>query len=104
MKAGVSIIMEKYKPEYLGKIIPVNDPLKMTNFIQNQYDSFSKIFDVCKNESASIKDITLVNSEILNNSLSVKLSTTMESIEKINTFIKDNGSISINGDIITATA
>ena len=53
--------MEKYKPEYLGKVIPVDNPSKMTNFVENQYDSFSKMYEVCKDQSSNISDIKPVD-------------------------------------------
>ena len=49
--------MEKYKPGYLGKVIPADNPSKLTDFVTNQYDAFSKIYDTCKNQSENISDI-----------------------------------------------
>ena len=33
--------VEKYKPGYLGKVMPVDNPSKLTDFVTNKYDAFS---------------------------------------------------------------
>lgn len=95
--------MEKYKPGYLGKVIPVNDQYKTTDFIINKYDAFSKIYDSCKDQSEKITDIKVVeNSSESNSSLSIKLSTTKEVVENIKESVKDDNSIKIDNGTITA--
>lgn len=95
--------MEKYKPEYLGKVIPADDPSKLTNFVTNQYDAFSKIYDTCKNQSENISDIKVVESENADpNSLSVKVSADREVVESIKEVAKNDESIVVNNDVITA--
>lgn len=91
--------MNRYKPEYLGKIIPADDPVKMTDMLQNKFDQFSSIYDTCKDVSSSISDIKLVNTSP--DSLSVKISTDMGTISDIIERSNQTG-VEINGDIITA--
>jgi predicted nucleic acid-binding Zn-ribbon protein len=93
--------MNQYKPEYLGKVIPVDDQDQLTDFVQNRFDSFSKIYDSCKEQSSSISDISMVKSTEAND-LSVKISTDDETIQKISEKIIDDDNIKINGDVITA--
>ena len=95
--------MEKYKPEYLGKVIPADDPSKLTNFVTNQYDAFSKIYDTCKDQSEHISDIKVVESGNADpKSLSVKVSADKEVVESIKEIVKDDESIVVNNDVITA--
>lgn len=96
--------MEKYKPGYLGKVIPVNDQYKTTDFIINKYDAFSKIYDNCKDQSENISDIKVVenNNSESNFSLSVKLTTTKEVVENIKESVKGDNSIKIDNGTITA--
>ena len=94
--------MEKYKPNYLGKTIPTDDTPKLTDLLMNKYDAFSKIYDVCKDNSDTIKDIKVIEKESNSkNSLSIKLSTDQETIKKIKEKNKDE-SIDISGDVVTA--
>ena len=71
----------------------------MTNFLSNQYDSFSKIYDLCKNESDKIKDVKVVTDN--NEKLSLKVSTSLDTLNDIKQKVTDE-SISIDNDIITA--
>ena len=64
--------MNKYKPEYLGKVIPAEDPLKMTDMLQNKFEQFSSIYDTCKDMSTNISDIKVVDTSP--DLLSVKIS------------------------------
>ena len=96
--------MNKYKPEYLGKIIPADNPVKITDFVINKYDSFSKVYDACKNQSEKIDDIKVVESETDDRcSISVKMITDKDTVETIKTAIGTDSSINIKGDVITAT-
>lgn len=93
--------MRTYKPEYLGKVIPANDASKLTDFVTNRYDAFSKIYDTCKSSSEKIDDIKVVdtsNSE----SLSVKISTDSSTLDNISKEAKKNESVSVTGDVIMA--
>lgn len=96
--------MEKYKPGYLGKVIPADNPSKLTDFVTNQYDAFSKIYDTCKNQSENISDIKVV--ETGNNdpgSLSIKVSADRKVVESIKEVAKDDISVNVNDFVITAT-
>lgn len=94
--------MNKYKPEYLGKVIPADNPSKLTDFVTNQYDSFSKVYEVCKDQSEKIKDIKVVESDNdPTNALKVKISGEKEVIDKIKEKSKDG--IIVEDDVITVT-
>ena len=96
--------MNKYKPEYLGKIIPVDEPSKLTDFVQHKFEAFSKIYEICKEQSDGISDISTVeNPSTEPNSLSVKLTTTMDISAKIKENTLDDPSIKFNGYTITAS-
>ena len=93
--------MRTYKPEYLGKVIPANDASKLTDFVTNKYDAFSKIYDTCKGSSEKIDDIKVVdtsNSE----SLAIKISTDSNTLDTISKEAKKNESLNVTGDVITA--
>lgn len=93
--------MRTYKPEYLGKVIPANDASKLTDFVTNKYDAFSKIYDTCKGSSEKIDDIKAVdtsNSE----SLAIKISTDSNTLDTISKEAKKNESLNVTGDVITA--
>jgi hypothetical protein len=95
--------MKKYKPEYLGKVIPADDPTKMTDFVQNKYNGFSKIYDSCKEESQGISDIRLTsNSSEDKSSISIQISTDEQTLNKISEKINEEGMVKISGDVITA--
>lgn len=95
--------MNQYKPEFLGKVIPADDPSKLTTFCMDKFDAFNKIYDVCKDQSAQIGDIKAVESESSDpTSLSVKVSADKEAVAKIIETAKGDASISIKGDVITA--
>ena len=93
--------MNKYKPEYMGKVIPADDPVKMTNFMSKQYDSFSQIYNVCKDESTNINDIKVVDTNS-NDSFSVKISAAKETISNIIQQAANSPTLSVSGDVITA--
>lgn len=95
--------MEKYKPGYLGKVLPADNPQKMTDFCMNKYDSFSKAYDTIKDQSENIKDISVVEPPKEDTtSLSIKVSTDTSTMEKIKESSNDPN-ININNDIVTAT-
>ena len=93
--------MRTYKPEYLGKVIPANDASKLTDFVTNKYDAFSKIYETCKGLSEKITDIIAVDSSN-SESLSVKISTDSGTLDSISNEAKKNESVTVVGDIITA--
>ena len=95
--------MEKYKPEYLGKVIPADDQSKLTDFVTNKYDAFSKIYDVCKDQSEHINDISAVDNNSTN-SLSVKVSTDSSVMDSIKESTKDDKSVIIDNNVITTSA
>jgi len=96
--------MQKYKPEFMGKVLPADDQAKLTDFVTNKYDAFSQVYDTCKNQAAKIDTITSLTTPSTpdNNSLSVKVSTDKETMEKIKES-NTNDSVTVNGDVITAT-
>lgn len=97
--------MEKYKPEYMGKVIPADDPSKLTDFVANKYDAFSTIYDACKDQSEKISAIKVVENNGANTSpdvLSVKVTAGKDTFDYIKEATKDNGSIVIVNDVITA--
>lgn len=96
--------MEKYKPGYLGKVIPANDPSKLTKFVTKQYDAFTKIYDNCKEQSEKIGDIQLVepSGNDSEDTLKVKVSADKEVVEKIADKAKEDTSITVKDDVITA--
>ena len=95
--------MKKYKPEYLGKVIPADDPDQLTDFVQNKFEPFSKIYDAVKDQSEKINDIVAIDGKEKETKLAVKISTESETIQKISEKIKDDTTMEIRGDVITAT-
>lgn len=95
--------MEKYKPGYLGKVIPADNQQKLTDFVANKYDSFSQIYDTVKDQSENIKDVTPVETSNTDpNALSVKVTTDDATMNAIKETAKDDKSIDINNDVVTA--
>lgn len=95
--------MRTYKPEFLGKVIPANDASKLTDFVTNKYDAFSKIYETCKGSSANIDDIKVVDSSDTC-SLCVKVSADKATLDIISNEAKKNESVNVTGDVITAGA
>lgn len=93
--------MEKYKPQYMGKVIPADNPSKLTDFVANKYDAFTKVYEVCKDESEKIKDIKVIESDDSSNTLKVKVSSDKEVIDNIKEKSKD-GKVTVDNDVITA--
>lgn len=101
----VQPLMDKYKPTYLGKVIPADNQAKMTEFVTNKYDAFTKVYDACKEQSENITDIkTVETSNEDPNSLSVKLSTDNETMEAIKENTKSDDTVTVNADVITANS
>lgn len=95
--------MNKYKPEYLGKVIPVNDPAKITDFVENKYDAFTKVYEACKEQSEKITDIKPIDQNSAN-SLSVQIIADSNTIANIQESNKDDESLTIQDTVITAEA
>lgn len=95
--------MNQYKPEYLGKAMPVDDTSKLTDFVANKYDSFSKIYDACKDQSEKISDIkTVENNSNDSSSLSIKVSADKDVIDNIKENVKDDEKVTVENDVVTA--
>lgn len=92
--------MKKYKPEYLGKVIPADNPNKLSKFLTKKYDSFSKIYDTVKSESENIKDIKAIDDE--SDSLSVKLTCSKETASKIKDIANGADGVTVDNDVVTA--
>lgn len=94
--------MDKYKPAYLGKLLPVDNTAKMTDFIINKFDAFNKVYNGCKNFSDRINDINIIDTS--NNdsirSITVKIYTDSETISNIAKSNTDPN-VTINNDLIT---
>jgi hypothetical protein len=96
--------MDKYKPGYLGKVIPTDNQQKMTDFVTNKYDAFSKAYDTVKDQSDKISNVcTVETSNEDPNTLSIKVTTDSDTMEAIKSSIpEDDKSVSVVGDIVTA--
>lgn len=96
--------MKKYKPEYLGKVLPDEGP-KRKDFLQNEYEPFSEIYDACKDESEDITDIKNLTEELGSPSLNIKVTTTSEEVlHKLSDKISNDpeSNVSISGDVLTS--
>lgn len=91
--------MERYKPGYLGKVIPADNQSKLTEFVTKKMDAFNKVYDSCKTHSESIQDIKPVENDD-SNSLSVKVATDAETLAAIAT----DESVSVDGNVVTANS
>lgn len=89
--------MERYKPGYLGKVIPADNQSKLTEFVTKKMDAFNKVYDSCKTHSESITDIKAVDNNDVE-SLSVKISTDPDTLAAI----AEDQSVSVDGNVITA--
>ncbi len=95
--------MDKYKPGYLGKVIPADNPAKLTEFVTKKFDSFSAIYDACKDQSEKISDVKPVDTGSSDpSSLSVKVSADKETVEKIKEAAAGDESVTVQNDVITA--
>lgn len=95
--------MKKYKPEFLGKVLPENKS-DIADFMHNKYEGFSKVYDTCKEESEKITDVKPVSSDSNNNnskSYSVKVSTDKDTMDNIKKNNKDD-SVKVNGDVVSS--
>ena len=94
--------MERYKPTYMGQVMPADDPSKLTDFVANKYESFSKCYDAAKDESENIKSVSAVNSSEGTSEFKMKVTVDEETMEKIKDKVNDDESVSVNNGIISA--
>lgn len=94
--------MEKSKPKFMGKCLPKDDKDKLTDFVMNKYESFSKCYDACKDKAKDIKDVSAVNNEKDNKTFTMKVSTNEKTMKEIKENNKDE-KVSVQADTITAT-
>lgn len=95
--------MDRYKPGYMGKIIPADDPVKMTDFVENKYNAFTNFYDVCKEVSDKINEIKVVETSSLpSDTLSIKVITDTHTISSIQDKCKTDPKITVSDFVITA--
>ena len=94
--------MKKYKPGYLGKVIPVDNPPKMTKFLTEKYDAFSKIYDTVKSESENINNIKVIENEE-SKSLSIKIDADKDIVKHIKDIASGTDGVTVDNDVITAS-
>lgn len=95
--------MEKYEPNFLGKVIPADDPSKLNDFVVNKFDSFTTIYNACKNQSENIDDIKAVDTNSTNSTeLSVKITASESTLEDIKKQSEGNDNINVSNNVITA--
>lgn len=95
------MVMNQYKPEYLGKVIPADNPTKMADFVENRFDSFNKVYDACKDQSSSIQDVKPIENSNPS-ALSVQIVANPDTIESVKEVVKDDDSVTVQDGIITA--
>lgn len=93
--------MDKYKPTYMGQVMPADDPSKLTDFVSNKYDSFSKAYDAVKDESEKINAVSAAGSADGSSEFSMKVNADKETLDKIKEKVKDDDSVKVNGDTVT---
>lgn len=96
--------MDMYKPGYMGKVMPADDPAKLTDFVTNKYESFSACYDAVKDKSDKINDIAPVSTPNGDTSFSMKVSTDSTTASEIQKGLENNTSVTMNGDTITANS
>ena len=94
--------MEKYKPSFMGQVMPADNPSKLTDFVANKYESFSKCYDAAKDESNKISGVSAANSPDGSTEFAMKVNTDSETMEKIKDKVKDDPSVTVSGDTISA--
>jgi hypothetical protein len=94
--------MDKYKPGFLGKVLP-EKPSEISDFMHNKYDGFSKVYDTCKCESEKITDIKPVKSDSSSDkSYAVKVTVSDKgALDNIKNNNKDS-SVKVTGDVISS--
>lgn len=94
--------MDNRMPTYLGRCITPGNPSNLSKFAMNKYDSFSRIYHTCKNESDNISDIHCVDEDDDATQCSIKVLTSPDTLERISESIKDEENMYIERDVITA--
>lgn len=91
--------MNQYKPEFMGKVIPADDPNKLSEFCTTKYDAFTKVYDACKSNAESIKDISVVETSSPD-TIAIKVTADSNVIETI----KQNESVNVVGNVVSASS
>lgn len=91
--------MDKYKPTYMGQVMPVDNPSKLTDFVSNKYEAFSKCYDSVKAESEKINEVSSVPTSDGSSEFAMKVTTDSDTMNKI----KDNATgVSVDGNVVSA--
>ena len=94
--------MDQYKPGYMGQVMPVDNVSKLTDFVVNKYEAFSKCYDAAKSQSESISSVSAANNKDGDKSFSMKVDTDSKTMESIAESCKDKTDVSVSGNVITA--
>lgn len=87
----------------MGKIIPADDPVKLTDFIEKKYDAFNKVYDACKEVSEKIDGLKMADSPLSSvDTLSVKITTDTHTLSSIQEACKTDPNITVSDGVITA--
>lgn len=97
--------MKAYMPLYLGSIGIHSDASKTTKFMTDKYDSFTKIYNSCKEESENINSVKSVDvDDTLDPSLlSVEVDASRNTLDNIMSKIKNDTTINMKDNIIIAS-
>lgn len=91
--------MDKYKPTFMGQVLPVDNPSKLTDFVSNKYEAFSKCYDNVKSESEKIKEVSSVPTSDGSSEFAMKVSTDSDTMSRI----KENATdVSVDGTVVRA--
>lgn len=97
--------MEKYKPGYLGKVLPEKEP-EMKTFIQDQYEQFSDAYDACKDSSENITDVQNVSTSADEFKMKISSKEKSKTMAEINEKAKSpkiiQSDVTVDSDIISA--
>jgi len=92
--------MEQYKPSFLGKCLPADDPVKMDDFINNKFDSFNAVYDACKSHAEDIKDVSVMETKGGDEtSLSVKVNASENTMQSI---ASEDNNVTVDNNVVTA--
>lgn len=94
-------IMDRYKPSYMGQVMPADNPSKLTDFVVNKYESFSACYDAVKDQSESINSVSQVSTPDGSSEFSMKVDASYSALQQIKEGVKDE-SVSVKGDVISA--
>jgi len=93
--------MNRYKPEFMGKVIPADNPNKLSEFCTTKYDAFTKIYDACKEKSEDIKDISVVETD-QPDALAIKVAADSDVMDDIKE--SADNSVSVIGNVVSASS